>query len=108
MGMADFDELGRTVLRNRLLGRWAAEKLRLAGGESDAYVDALAAMAVQNGDVFSRIRRDFDAAGIAESDGSISQALTDMTVKAGGLLSTSVGGPSDAAAVALKRNLLSR
>ena len=106
--MADFEELGRTALRNRLLGRWAAEKLGKAGAEADAYAESLAAMAAENGDVFGRVRRDFDAAGVAETDGSIAQALTDLTVKAGRLLSTSVGGASDAAAFALMRNLTSR
>jgi hypothetical protein len=103
--MTDFDELGRTVLRNRLLGRWAAGKLGRSGPEVEAYVEALAAMAAGQGDVFARIRQDFDAAGVVQSDAEIAQALTEMTVKAGRVLSTSAGGISDAAAVALKRNL---
>jgi hypothetical protein len=103
--MADFDELGRAVLRNRLLGRWAAEKRGLSGPEAEAYVEALAGMAAGQGDVFARIRQDFDAAGVAQSDGEIAQALTDFTVKAGRLLASPSGGASDAAAIALKRSL---
>ncbi|MFO1150727.1 MAG: ATPase inhibitor subunit zeta [Alsobacter sp.] len=106
--MANFDDLGRTVLRNRLLGRWAAERLGKAGGEADAYVETLAAMAAENGDVFSRVKQDFDAAGVAHTDASIGEALTEMTVKAGRLLPTGGGGVSDAAAIALKRNLSGR
>ncbi len=104
--MTNFDEIGRTALRDRLVGRWAAARLGLSGPEVDAYVDSLAAGGVGNGDIFGRVRKDFDAAGIAVSDSDIGTAVTDCTVKAGRALATSTGGPSDAAAVALKRNLM--
>jgi len=35
-------DVGRKTLRNKLFGRWAAEKLGITGPEADAYSDALA------------------------------------------------------------------
>jgi hypothetical protein len=40
--MTSSDEVGKTILRNKLLGRWAAEKLGMKGRDADAYSDALA------------------------------------------------------------------
>ena len=40
--MTSSDDRRRTILRNMLLGRWAAEKLGIAGRDADAYSDALA------------------------------------------------------------------
>jgi hypothetical protein len=106
--VVSFDEIGRIVLRNKLLGRWAAEKLSKVGDGATAYADALGASGIENGDVFSLLRRDFDAAGVALSDDEISDAITRCTVQAGTLLSGPRGGGSDAAALALKRKLTSR
>jgi hypothetical protein len=106
--VASFDDIGRTALRDRLLGRWAAAKLGKSGQDVDAYVDAFAAGGVADADVFSRIRKDLDAAGVVMSDEELANAFTECTVKAGRALPTSSGGPSDAAAVALKRNLAAK
>ena len=72
--MASSDNDRTTILRNKLLGRWAAEQLGLAGPEADAYSDALAAATLDPElcDVFSKVRKDFDAAGVAQSDGRYS------------------------------------
>jgi hypothetical protein len=63
--MTSFEDLKTTVLRNKLLGMWAAEKWGLLGRDVDAYADALAVCTVdpERSDVFSKIRKDFDAAG---------------------------------------------
>jgi hypothetical protein len=103
-----FDEIGTIILRNKLLGKSAAEKLGKDGDASKAYADALGASAVENGDVFSVLRRDFDAGSLAVSDEEIAEAITQFTVQAGNLLSGPRGGGSDAAALVLKRNLTSR
>jgi hypothetical protein len=104
--MAGLDEAGRTILRNRLLGRWAAGKLGLSGTEAEDYSKAFAAAATDpaGSDVFGRIRSDFDAAGIAVTDDQILGALTELTIKAGGS-PAGTGGLADGAAFALKRNL---
>ena len=110
--MTSFDDVGRTVLRNKLLGRWASEKLRITGRDADAYSDALAAMGTtrdpERSDVFSKIRKDFDAAGVAQSDEQILGVMTEFTIKAGKQMPATRGGSQDSAAVMLARNLMSR
>ena len=104
------DDVVKTIIRNRLLGRWAAEKMGLKAKEAEAYSDALAKGAVdpELSDVFSRIRKDFDAAGVAQSDEQILRVMTDLMLKAGNLMPTARGNSADAAAAALKRNLMPR
>ena len=106
--MAGFDDVGRTTLRNMLLGRWAAEKLGLTGRDADAYSDALArgTRDPAHSDVFSKIRKDFDAAGVAQSDEQILRVMTELMLKAWNLMPTKRGGSPDAAAVMLARNLM--
>ncbi|WP_262031431.1 DUF1476 domain-containing protein [Microvirga sp. Mcv34] len=105
--MTGADDLGKTMLRNKLLGRWAAEKLGLTGQDAQAYADALARAATDpaHSDVFSRIRSDFDKAGIAETDQRILNVMTELTLKAGHLMPTATGNSVDGAAVALARKL---
>jgi hypothetical protein len=59
--MTSFDDGVKTVLRNKLLGRWAAEKLRITGRDADAYADALAALGTtrdpQRSDVLANFAR---------------------------------------------------
>jgi len=108
--MTSSKDVERTILRNKLLGRWAAGKLGLTGRDAEAYSDDLARGTVdpKRSDVFSRIRRDFDAAGVAESDERILHVMTELMLKAGNLMPTARGDSLDGAAVALARNLMSR
>ena len=71
------DDVRRMILRNKLLGRWAAEKLGLTGQDAEAYSDALArgTRDPERRDVFSKIRKDFDAAGVAQSDEQILRVM---------------------------------
>src|SRR3954463_11799674 len=73
----------RTILRNMLLGKWAAEKLGLKGPEADDYTAALAGVTGhhEHGDVFSKLRRDFDAASVAQSDQQILDAMHELMLK---------------------------
>jgi hypothetical protein len=73
-----------TARRNKLLGHWAAEKLGLTGPEADSYALALVMSDVDVGahDVGSRIRKDFDAKGIAQSDHQIGRMMTELMAKA--------------------------
>ena len=104
------DDLKTTIRRNMLLGMWAAEKLGLVGADAEAYAEALAVRTVdlQFSDVFSKIRKDFDAAGVAQSDDQILRVMTELMLKAGNLMPTARGASSDAAAVMIARNLMSR
>ena len=108
--MTSSDDVQKTILRNKLLGRWAAEKLGIKGRDADAYSDSLARGALDpaHSDVFSRIRQDFDAVGVAQSDEQILCIMTELMLKAGSLMPTTRGGSPDAAAVMLARNLMSR
>src|SRR5262249_44500558 len=55
------EDLLRMVRRNKLLGKWAAEKLGLAGESAEAYSNDLAIGTIdfERSDVLSKIRKDF-------------------------------------------------
>ncbi|WP_413991994.1 ATPase inhibitor subunit zeta [Labrys okinawensis] len=108
--MTDFDEATKMMLRNMLLGRWAAKRLGLTNGETDVYANALAkdALDPERSDVFTKIRQDFDAAGVIETDKQILEVMTELTIKAGSQLSIRDGGVQGTAAVLIARNLTSR
>jgi hypothetical protein len=103
------DELRKTIRRNKLLGLWAAEKLGLAGADADAYSDALAmdALDPEHSDVFGKIRKDFEAAGVVESREHFVTVLNEILLKTGGS-APATGGGIDAAEVGIKKNLTSR
>jgi hypothetical protein len=71
--------------RNKLLGQWAAEKLGLTGAEVDAYAkEVIAADFEEAGDedVFRKLRKDFDAKGVKESDHQIRRTMQELMEKA--------------------------
>lgn len=108
--MSNSKDVERTILRNKLLGRWAAGKLGITGRDAEAYSNALARDAVDPGrsDVFSKVRKDFDAAGVTQSDEQIRHVMTELMIQAGDLMPTKQGDSLDAASVALARNLMER
>ena len=108
--MSNSDDLKKTIRFNKLLGMWAAEKLRLTGRDVDAYSDALAVGTLdpERSDVFSKIRKDFDAAGVVQSDEQILRVMNELMLQAGNQMPVTRGGTLDAAAVMLTRNLKSR
>ena len=108
--MNSFDDLRTTVRRNKLLGMWAAEKLGLVGRDAEAYADALAVGTVdpERSDVFSKIRKDLDAAGVVQSDEQILRVMNEFILQAANQTQATRGGSPDAAAVMLVRNLTSR
>src|SRR5689334_9404695 len=100
-----------TILRNMLLGRWAAEKLGIEGQDADAYANTLAVGTLdpERSDVFSKIRRDFDAAGVAQSDEQILCVMNELLLRAGNQMATTRGGSFEAAAaVMIARKFMSR
>src|SRR5580700_1797913 len=64
-----------TARRNKLVGLWAAEKLGLSGAPAEAYAKEMVMSDVEASaaghDVFDKIRKDFDAKGVAASDHEI-------------------------------------
>ena len=71
--------------RNKLLGLWAAEKLGLAGADADAYAKEVVLADFEEAgdhDVFGKIRKDFDAKGVAQSDHQIRRTMDELMEKA--------------------------
>lgn len=70
-----------TARRNKLLGLWAAEKLGKTGEAADAYAKEVIISDFEEAgddDVFRKIRADFDAAGIQQSDHQIRRTMADL------------------------------
>jgi len=104
------NDLKQTIHRNKLLGMWAAEKLGITGPDAATYSDALAVGTLDpdHSDVFSKIRKDFAAAGVDQSDEQILSVMSDLMLEAGSQMQATRGDPTDAAAVMLARKLKSR
>jgi hypothetical protein len=105
-----FDDWKKTVRRNKLLGMWAAEKLGITGREAEAYSDALAVGTLdpERSDVLSKIRKDFDAAGVVQSEEQILSVMNELTLQAGNQVPGKQGGGTDALAVMLAQKLKSK
>ena len=70
--------------RNRMLGLWAAQRLGLSGAEADGYAKEIVMAAVAGGEpeVFGKIRRDFDAKKVAQSDHQIRRTMDELFARA--------------------------
>src|SRR5580693_5362542 len=74
-----------TARRNKLLGLWAAEKLGLSGAEADSYALSIVMADLEAGadyDVAGKIRKDFDAKGVNQSDHQIARTMTELMARA--------------------------
>ena len=74
-----------TARRNKLLGLWAAEQLGLSGDDALAYArEIVKADLAEPGDedVFRKVRSDFDAKGVAESDHQIRRMMGELMAAA--------------------------
>ncbi|MGQ3674323.1 DUF1476 domain-containing protein [Xanthobacter sp. TB0139] len=71
--------------RNKNLGLWAAEKLGLSGDAADAYAKEVVFSDLEEAgdeDVFRKIRGDFDAKGIEQSDHQIRRTMDELLAAA--------------------------
>ncbi|MGZ5853868.1 MAG: DUF1476 domain-containing protein [Xanthobacteraceae bacterium] len=71
--------------RNKLLGLWAAEKLGITGAAADAYAKEVVMSdfeAPGDGDVFAKVRKDFDAKNVAVSDVDLRRKMDELLSKA--------------------------
>jgi hypothetical protein len=71
--------------RDKMLGLWAAEKLGLHGANADAYATELVGSQVDapgEDGIFQKVRKDFDAKGVAQSDHQIRRAMDDLMMVA--------------------------
>ena len=67
--------------RNKLLGLWAAAEMGIIGPAADAYAKEVVASDFErpgDEDVFEKIRRDFDARGVAISDHLIRRKMAEL------------------------------
>ena len=71
--------------RNKALGLWPAEKLGKSGTEADAYAKQVVVADIEEAgdhDVFRKIRKDFDAAGVDQSDHQIRRTMDELMAQA--------------------------
>ncbi len=74
-----------TARRNRLIGLWAADRMGLTGDEAQAYArEVIKADLAEPGDedVFRKVRADFDAKGVDQSDHQIRRIIGEMMAEA--------------------------
>lgn len=67
--------------RNKLLGLWAAEQMGLTGDEAAAYAKEVIKADFQepgDEDVFRKVREDFDAKGVEQSDHQIRRTMDEL------------------------------
>lgn len=67
--------------RNKLLGLWAAEKMGKSGDDAAAYAKEVVMADFEEAgdeDVFRKVRGDFDAAGIDQSDHQIRRTMEEL------------------------------
>lgn len=70
-----------TARRNKLLGLWAAEKLGKSGEEAAAYAGEVVSADFEEAgdeDVFRKIRADFDAGNVDQSDHQIRRTMDEL------------------------------
>jgi hypothetical protein len=74
-----------TARRNKLVGLWAAEKLGLQGATADSYAAAIVTAAVEGtgeDGIIRKLRADFAAKNVAQSDHQIARVMTELMAKA--------------------------
>jgi hypothetical protein len=71
--------------RNKLVGLWAAEKLGKTGAEAQAYAESLVVAEVAadaDERVVAQLKKDFEAAGVNQSEHQIRRTMDEMLAKA--------------------------
>lgn len=74
-----------TARRNKLLGLWAAEKLGKTGEDADAYAKEVIRADIEeagDADLVRKLRIDFDAAGVQQSDHQIERTIGELMARA--------------------------
>jgi hypothetical protein len=70
-----------TARRNRMLGLWAAEKLGKSGTDADAYAKEVVMSDFEEAgdhDVVRKVLKDFEAAGVDQSEHQIRRTMEEM------------------------------
>ena len=71
--------------RNKALGLWAAGLMGKSGEDAEAYAKEVIIVDFEEAgddDVFGKLRRDFDAAGVEQSDHQIRRTMDEFLAKA--------------------------
>lgn len=71
--------------RNKQLGLWAAGLLGKSGDAAEAYANEVVASDIEEAgeeDVFRKLRQDFDAANVAQSDHQIRRTMEEFLARA--------------------------
>ena len=71
--------------RNKLLGLWAAGQLGLSGPDAETYAKEVVIADFEeagDNDVFRKVRKDFDAKGVKQSDQQIRTTMTALMEEA--------------------------
>ena len=71
--------------RNKLLGLWAAEKMGLTGADAEAYAKSVVTADFEEAgeeDVFRKVRGDFDAKNVGQSDHQIRRTMDELMATA--------------------------
>lgn len=71
--------------RNKLLGLWAAGLMGKTGDDAEAYAKEIVKADFEKAgddDVFGRVRGDFDAAGVDQSDHQLRRQMDDLLAEA--------------------------
>ena len=71
--------------RNKLLGLWAAGQFGLSGPDADAYAKEVVVADFEEAgddDVFRKVRKDFDAKGVKQSDEQIRTTMVNLMEEA--------------------------
>jgi hypothetical protein len=71
-----------TARRDRLLGMWAAQQMGLTGTAADDYAKSVVVAEIETHDVFGKVRKDFDAKGVVQTDDQIRKVMTEMLTRA--------------------------
>jgi hypothetical protein len=74
-----------TARRDKLLGLWAADKLGMTGAAAEAYANEVVVADIEatgDHDMFGKIRKDFDAKGVALSDHQIRRTMVELMARA--------------------------
>jgi hypothetical protein len=74
-----------TARRNKLFGGWAAQQLGLSGADADAYAKEVVMADFEEAgddDVFRKVRKDFDAKGVKQSDQDIRRTMSELMEQA--------------------------
>ncbi|MCO5065984.1 MAG: DUF1476 domain-containing protein [Rhizobiaceae bacterium] len=71
--------------RNKALGLWAAEKLGKTGADAEAYAKEVVLSDIQEAgdhDVLRKVKADFEAAGVDQSEHQIRRTMDELMAKA--------------------------